>query len=399
MRPGLKAALVVTWNAILVCAALALAEFTARKIESARYPGRRESLDRQLDRWTAFRNTPGFARPGVHHAAEGFRRDHEVSVEKPPGDVRVFLLGGSVAYGAETVYPEIDNRWNIGDHETIDYYLERELNAAFPSKHWEVINAATKSYRLHQDLARILATVLRYKPDFVILLDGENDLGQLLSVSANDDPYQRTAMREEFNDLTNPQSPRSLSVMLSTWLGNNSALYRAIREAMLERFRRRAVVDRARAPAVAKELHLEDLSLNQEAQYRNTVNGLRSYRHVVRQIHSLLSLDGVRDLFALQPELRLTRKPLVDREPQLAAYDRAVVGRLQVFGFETLYPLLAKQLAADAESEGYGFLDMTSVFDQVPVQTFTDYCHLTPAGNRVIAHALLEFMRKGKLVE
>jgi hypothetical protein len=87
----------------------------------------------------------------------------------------------------------------------------------------------------------------------------------------------------------------------------------------------------------------------------------------------------------------LTGKPLVDREPQLADYDRAVAGRLEFYAFETLYPLIAKQLTQDAATEGYNFLDLTPVFDSMSVQSFTDYCHLTPAGNQAAAEKIFEY--------
>jgi len=63
---------------------------------------------------------------------------------------------------------------------------------------------------------------------------------------------------------------------------------------------------------------------------------------------------------------------------------------VEFYSYQTLYPLIAKQLTEDAPAEGYHFLDLTSVFDGLNVQTFTDYCHLTPAGNRVAADKIFE---------
>ena len=55
-------------------------------------------------------------------------------------------LGGSVTYGGESLYPEIESRAAPRNDETIDYYLERRLNREFPSKRWEVINAGVGNY-------------------------------------------------------------------------------------------------------------------------------------------------------------------------------------------------------------------------------------------------------------
>ncbi len=388
----LKTAALILYNVLFICVAFGIAEYAARRIMSARHGDWRESADIQMDPWSAFRNTPDYARAGVHHTAEGFRRDRPVSLEKPPGTVRIFLIGGSVAYGGETVFPEIDSRYKIGDSETIDFYLEQKLNAALPAKHWEVINAAVKGYLLHQDLARLLSLVLRYKPDCVILLDGVNDMSQLLRAGAHYDPYGQTALREEFNALTHPKSVRSMGNMLSTWLTNNSVLYRAVRNRMLRRLMRQYRKDRAQAPSMPDHVQYSDLTPDEQSRYQNTANQLGYYRHAVQQIHRVLSLDGIQDVFALQPEIRLTRKPLAGTEARISEYDRVVAGRMEVFAFETLYPALAKQLSADAVKEGYQFLDLTNVFDQMNDQAFTDYCHLTPAGNRVVADRMFEFL-------
>src|SRR5262249_32890935 len=115
-----------------------------------------------LDRWAAFRMSENFDRPGMHHNAQGVRRDRDVSLTKPPSTVRIFVVGASVAYGADGVYQEIDDRWSPTNRETIDFYLEQRLSQAFPAKRWEVINAGVKGYLLHQDLMRLLSSLLAY---------------------------------------------------------------------------------------------------------------------------------------------------------------------------------------------------------------------------------------------
>jgi lysophospholipase L1-like esterase len=110
----------------------------------------------------------------------------------------------------------------------------------------------------------------------------------------------------------------------------------------------------------------------------------------VRQIHRLAALDGTRALFVLQPQIAVTRKPLTSVETRLFNYWSKVDGALYVYGFQTVYPQLSAQLTSDAQTEGYRFLDLTAVFDRTGVQTFTDYCHLTPAGNQLVADAIFD---------
>src|SRR3984893_5776642 len=154
------------------------------------------------DQFTAYRLNPAYGRTDRQHNAQGFRRDKDVSLEKPPNTVRIFITGGSTAYGATTEMPEYTgNRWRLlYNNETIEYYLEQKLNQAYPSKRWEVINAAAPGYQLSQELAEIESVLLRYHPDYIIL-DGNNDIDPQLwrHASNNYDPYASIMGTEEFN--------------------------------------------------------------------------------------------------------------------------------------------------------------------------------------------------------
>src|ERR1700730_18065714 len=185
------------------------------------------------DQFTAYRLNPAYGRIDRQHNAQGFRRDKDVSLEKPPNTVRIFMTGGSTAYGATTDMPEYTgNRWRLlYDDQTIEYYLEQKLNQAFPSKHWEVINAATPGYQLSQELAQIESVLLRYRPDCVILLDGNNDIDALYKRgNQNYDPYASVEGSEAFDLLANPGSFRSLLFFLAEWTRANSAAFRLLKE-------------------------------------------------------------------------------------------------------------------------------------------------------------------------
>jgi lysophospholipase L1-like esterase len=388
---ALKAGAFAVYLSFIVCAVFAAAEYAARiYLSKARGRGR-EQAEILIDRWAAFRLSPNYTRGGVHHNAQGFRRDRDVPVEKPANTVRIFLMGASTAYGAETVYPEIDSRWKISNRETIDFRLEQRLNASFPSRHWEVINAAVSGFSLHQDLARLLSVVLHYRPDAVILLDGVNDVSHLAEGGTNYDPYAGVALLDQFNDLTNPHGLRSVEIMLSTWLVRNSVIFRGLYDRSARHAHREFRQQRVTGGPVPASPRFTDLARDEQNRYQVIASQIEYYRLAVRRIHRILALEGIQDLFLLQPTLRLTHKPLVDREPRLAEYDRAVARRFELYAFQTLYPLIAKQLTEDAPVSGYQFHDLTDAFDGMNVQTFTDYCHLTPTGNQAVADKILEY--------
>ena len=390
MRSAIKIALIALYCIAFVCVSLLIMEYGARKIAYGQLglPGRQTELI--LDRWSAFVNHPNYSVNGVRINAQGFRRDANLSLVKPPGTIRIFLLGGSVAYGGETLYPEIDPHWKfVGNNETIDHYLEARLNSVFPQKRWEVVNAAVKGYFLNQDLALFLSTLQRYNPDYLVLLDGVNDLFEMIQSPENEDGYNTAGFGDDFARLTSPES-MSLRLMTSTWLLNHSALYRSMREGVARKRRIRARGERAKASPAHWRPDLSSLSSIQRQKYQVAVGRVDNYVRMVRQIDSLARLEGTQALFVLQPQIAVTRKKLTLVEAQLFDYWSRLDGPLDVYAFQNLYPLLSDRLAVGAAKEGYQFADLTGVFDQASEQTFTDYCHLTAAGNQMVANAIFD---------
>jgi lysophospholipase L1-like esterase len=385
VRSRLRAVLFVFYNIVVVCAVFGLAEYITRREIGT--PGNRIEL--RLDRWAAFRNNPRYNGNSVQLNEAGFRSDHNVSPEKQPGVVRIFLLGASVAYGGETLYPEINDRWRIDNHHTIDYDLEQRLNTAFPANHWEVINGAVKGYFLNQDLALYLSAVERYHPDYLVLLDGVNDVFATLRSPDDFDTWRLAGLGEEFDGLTSPAS-MSLRLMASTFLLDHSSLYQLIRERVMRRMQLRARQERVRRAGQNSQTGRAGMSPDEQRRYRLALVKIDDYMRPVRQIHRLAEMEGTKTLFVLQPQLAVTRKPLTDIESRLLDYWSKIDGPLYVYGFQTLYPRLSSELAEGAATEGYRFLDLTGVFDRMSVQAFTDYCHLTPAGDQAIADAIFD---------
>jgi hypothetical protein len=227
--------------------------------------------------------------------------------------------------------------------------------------------------------------VLRYKPDYVVCIDGHNDIGPLLNAPPRYDPYRIPARETEFNLLANPASLRSLGVFGSAWLRNNSVLFRAIHDSLdsgLDRFHAKPSLP---SGPLKNPVRWDELTPVEQNQFRVSASQLDSYVREVRQIHEILALDRVRDVFVLQPELLLTHKRLGGTEVRLDETARRVQGNLYVYGLAALYPKLATELTAEAQARGYRFVNLTDAFDGMQTQAFTDLCHLTPEGNRVVA--------------
>jgi hypothetical protein len=67
-------------------------------------------------------------------------------------------------------------------------------------------------------------------------------------------------------------------------------------------------------------------------------------------------------------------------------------GALYSYLFRQVYFEIAQGMSEAAQKDGFLFLNLVDVFDQTPEQTFSDFAHLTPDGNRVIANHLFEFL-------
>jgi lysophospholipase L1-like esterase len=104
---------------------------------------------------------------GLISNAEGLREDHEIPLDKPPGELRLLFLGDSCTFG-----------YGLLHREGFVYRLEAKLRAAFPQAHLQCINAGVPGYTLFQGLRFLETRGFRYQPDLVVLNFGWNDGSQ-----------------------------------------------------------------------------------------------------------------------------------------------------------------------------------------------------------------------------
>ena len=353
------------------------------------------------DRFVAWRLNPKYRRIDIQHNSGGFRRSTEVSIAKPRETVRIFLMGGSAVYGAQGAYPHIEGRYaRIYNHELIDAFLERTLNDAFPQRKWEVINCASSGYRVHQQLALLQSRLLRYQPDIVLLIDGYNDFIQLYNDARGNphldfDVYENTYGGEEFDHLANPGSLRSLLTFGGAWLRTNSALVRILQGRVYGMVRnpwrgREAKVRRS----VSNPPLLSELTPGERSGAEAALSNARYYAHTVRQIHRVLALDGIECICFLQPILLLSGKRLTDSEQRLVEYERDGGGALYCYLFRQIYNQWTRDLAEVSRVDGFEFISLEDVFNEFEKQAFSDFAHLTPDANRVVAQRIFQVLQK-----
>lgn len=93
----------------------------------------------------------------VHFYPESF------AVEKQPREFRIFCIGDSTVQG---------NPWTT--ETSFTSWLELSLNAADPSRTWDVINCGGVSYASYR-MVPILEEVLRYQPDLILVHCSHNE--------------------------------------------------------------------------------------------------------------------------------------------------------------------------------------------------------------------------------
>ncbi len=310
---------------------------------------------------------------GIRHNSVGFRRDTEVSVEKPAGTYRIFLMGASTAYGLGGLWPHLQKTYEVlKNSQTIDAYLQEELQAQLPGRKIEVINAAITSTWTHHELIYLNQTILRYHPDMILFLDGYNDF------------YFTNPQHNQFADYSyNLQSRvimgdptlRSLVYQNFWWLFRRSALAhvigRGLQVAKLVVMPRpkRGMMDVERDMATMRQVFPE--------------NALK----MQRRITLILRDEKVTPVFLLQPMLALERghKPMSEIEQKLFDFNINSYAVNYEPWVHQARDYVVEQETAMASELGSHFFDVTGIYAGVTDQIYTDYCHLTPLGNQLLA--------------
>jgi len=310
---------------------------------------------------------------GVRHNSVGFRRSSEVTKAKPPGTVRIFLMGGSAAYGLGSLWLHIQRDFALlRNEETIDAYMERRLAGAFPGMKVEVINAAITSTWTHHSLIYLYQTILGYDPDMVLFLDGFNDF---YHVGPNHDQFGSYTYNLKARVIEGDPTISSLVTMNGWWLFRKFALAhvagRAARELkvlLTPRPDRTPIDPQARFAAVQQVFP-------------------RSAGATHERIGVLLRHEGIPAVFMLQPFLILERERPTATPIERRLFEFNVSSYLPNYEafMKLATPWLAEQERAMAQRVGATFLDLTAAYRDVPGQVYTDYCHLTPHGNDVLA--------------
>lgn len=358
-------------------------------------------VNRVISGYSVYRHTPQYDfgvstisddpdEPSIRLDANGFICDEAVTKEKAADTVRIFLMGGSTAIGAGQTttyahahtYPQGIFSYRL----SIAGRLKEELSRRHPTRNFQVITAAAFERKLHQSLLIYLESISRFSPDIIITLDGMNDLPTLASGTPYADSEESLP---EYIDLWVAHERKSL------WQNSSTAYV------LSKVLQRTGLADR-HIKAPAGQSSAIDQSFDAYENYRDTlVRNSSRFIQIARHFQTAVKSDRAYFIFALQPLLHRegTNKELSPTEqkldqllsPGVSAEDPAsVLLRLANRHFPDDY--LCAELETTLTTANSSFIDTNLGLTTIDASTevFTDYCHLTPEGNRIVAGLLAD---------
>ncbi|MFH0957556.1 MAG: hypothetical protein V1897_02530, partial [Pseudomonadota bacterium] len=235
-----------------------------------------------------------------------------ISPEKPANEFRIFLTGGSTAFGLGSTgnTGPVTGSYGIEYRETISHVMERILNVSelIPGKTIRVYNTAVWGHAYQHDLLRYITKLRRYKPDLVVSLDGVNEINPV-SVPVKEWNYFREGqyngvLREIFS-----YDGPGLASYLTLWLKNNTFLMSIFWNGadLFQSMEAGNRLHRASIPSDLKAFQASEIT--PEDRSAMVSDNVSTVVRVLENYHSALENDGVPHIFALQPLLYLSKKP------------------------------------------------------------------------------------------
>ena len=329
--------------------------------------------------------------------AQGFRDREPVPVTKPPGEIRIFLLGNSTAFGygnpnnSSTIAAQLETRLQQrlqqqkGSPQEYQPDLlpfdkaERQKYLAKPPKikpgNYRIINAAVPGYASGNELAQVALQILKYKPDLIVILDGYQDLllpsqqqGTEAPVAATTEESQLDSLGTYLDRLLEPLQNNSYLVKLAA---------KSLSESKSSDSQADFVLDESTSNLV-KHLPKNEEELEER---------VARYVDNQKQILSLSAAAQVPLLVAIQPEITgRNPKQLTDTEGKIATE----LGRTYIKQVRDSYPAFSSAASklAKAYPNNLKVIDLYKLTEKYPSPSFIDAIHLNKVANEKVAEQL-----------
>ena len=328
---------------------------------------------------------------------QGFRDESVTPLEKPAGEIRVFLLGGSTAFGQLssnndiTFAHQLEARLNQRvdqqranpdkfQPEVLPYWADKIQEAlALPPRirdgEYRVINAAVPGYASGNELAQLMKRVVNYDPDILVVLDGYADLLLPSSQLGADVPGLESMLEGE-----TPGISSQIGEQVQNWFNQLSAVqvYKHYTEGRQPTQMTR--VTPLNLASVTTDASLDNSLGVDEAELRQRI--LRYHNHI-RQMAQWTSASQKRLVIALQPEITSrTPEKMTAAESEIVTELGAAYKQWMQMGYEQL-AAVANTVAQS--SANVSMLNLYPLYQSFEGQAFQSPISLTDEANIVLA--------------
>lgn len=331
---------------------------------------------------------------------QGWREEESISRNKPADEVRVFIIGGSTAFGyynesnQETIAQQLESRLNQrvqNQQSNPDQYQPEELPFYEPDRdrlmendprilegNYQVINAAVPGYMSRNQLSQMALEILPYNPDLIIVMGGYEDLMLDSQESFADipvidnylsNPFQHfTAyLRKPFNDLA--QGSYLLRIGLDWWKSPE--------------------VSTTANSLVLQQNPNQPLASHLPQQPSELVARVQRYRQNHRQMVKLAAGANVPLISAIQPEItgrNLENLPTQEQEIVNELGDGYIQEVQNAYSeLDNAHDQLEQQFPNNVTS-----VNLYPMYQDFSNQAFVDPIHLTAEGNNEATKALYQ---------
>ena len=332
---------------------------------------------------------------------QGFRDDDPVPLAKPKNEIRIFLLGGSTAFG----------QWNANNQATLASSLEARLNERVaqqkrsPSEYrpttlpfykpellkalalplrlregqYRVINAAVPGYTSGNELAQLTLQILPYSPDAVVVLDGYTDLMLPSNQAQTDIPNI-----ESFLNNAPGHFWIYLTGQFKQWV-TDTYLVKAIRYWLL---RPQPSVSQLSLMAIDDAEPLEQHLASDSAELERRV---ARYRDRLKQMVSLTTGARIPLIVAIQPEITGRSQAKLSPREQAVLKELGPVYKQRVQAGYAELAQVSQQLQK-AFPKNVRTLYLYKFYENFPDPAFYDAVHLTQKANASLAEQVYRVM-------
>ena len=323
-------------------------------------------LGRALIPGTHFKSSVG----EIHVNSHGFRGP-EFATPKPDHQYRIFALGGSTTFG---YYPA-----TTSDKTAYPALLEAMLDAQKPDADvakYEVINAGVPGYSMRTLAQNLLARIVFYQPDMVVIYEATNDLARYGNEAELDHP------------LANQFVPKGFATGILDHVMGWSYVFQELRFTLGTRLL---------GGLVARFSGMSGTVANPSGEWRRDIRYEEAFRRDLRNLVLLAKANGVTPVLATQAiafRAETNFSALTDDEIKMQ-FNKPALFYANVPPYER-YRLFARYneiIREVATAEGAIFADVSAAVPKTS-EFHWDYCHLTDKGSALQAAAIYRAIAK-----